>query len=62
MERANRSTFLLRRYFDDGTDSVCIECFRLVVTATDEAELTMAEQAHVCNGFQALPNLMPEQA
>ena len=51
MAQAARTSFPHWQNRDGSVDSICTECFRTVATAAAEAELTAAENAHNCQGF-----------
>jgi hypothetical protein len=44
-----RTYFARSRNPDFTIDSICMDCYRTVATTRSEAELTAAEEGHVCN-------------
>jgi hypothetical protein len=41
--------FVRRTNMDLTVDSICLRCFRTVLTARDEGELMSAEELHICS-------------
>jgi hypothetical protein len=46
--------FVRRINRDSTIDSICLSCYQTVATAKDEAELTIADEQHVCKSDEAI--------
>jgi hypothetical protein len=52
--------FAHRHNPDGSVDSICLQCFRTVVTTRKQADRLIKEDSHVCDGMDLGAILHPE--